>query len=81
MNACIAYPQEEDPYLTKDSVLFHEKFGYSMVGKFHACGYKFNRWYDMVWMEKMIQPHSQHPEPFRTFTEIRLQAAQQFDIQ
>ena len=25
VNACIAYPQEEDPYLTKDSVLFHEK--------------------------------------------------------
>ena len=53
-NACIAYPQIEDEYLTKDSVRFHEKLGYEMVGTFHQCGYKFGRWYDMVWMEKYI---------------------------
>ena len=70
VNACIAYPQEEDPYLTKDSVLFHEKFGYSMVGKFHACGYKFNRWYDMVWMEKMIGEHLEKQPPIVPFSEI-----------
>ena len=70
VNACIAYPQEEDPYLTKDSVLFHEKFGYSMVGKFHACGYKFNRWYDMVWMEKMIGEHLEKQPPIIPFSEI-----------
>lgn len=70
MNACIAYPQEEDPYLTKDSVLFHEKFGYSMVGKFHACGYKFNRWYDMVWMEKMIGEHLEKQTSIIPFSEI-----------
>ena len=53
VNACIAYPQAEDEYLTKDSVLFHEKLGYTMVGTFHQCGYKFHCWYDMVWMEKI----------------------------
>lgn len=52
--ACIAYPQEEDEYLTADSVHFHEHLGYQMVGKFHRCGYKFNRWYHMVWMEKLL---------------------------
>lgn len=26
VNACIAYPQAEDEYLTKDSVLFHENW-------------------------------------------------------
>ena len=61
---------EKDPYLTKDSVLFHEKFGYSMVGKFHACGYKFNRWYDMVWMEKMIGEHLEKQPPIVPFSEI-----------
>lgn len=40
-----------------DSVYFHEKLGYQMVGRFHDSGYKFNRWYDMVWMEKMIGEH------------------------
>ena len=70
VNACIAYPQKEDPYLTKDSVFFHEKSGYSMVGKFHACGYKFNRWYDMVWMEKMIGEHLEKQPAIIPFLEI-----------
>ena len=70
LNACIACPAKEDEYLTKDSVLFHEKFGYSMVGKFHACGYKFNRWYDMVWMEKMIGEHLEKQPPIVPISEI-----------
>lgn len=57
MNACIAYPIQDDEYLTKDSVYFHEKQGYRLVGEFHKCGYKFGRWYNMVWMEKLIGEH------------------------
>lgn len=57
VNACIGYPEVEDEYLTWDSVYFHEKQGYQMVGRFHKCGYKFGRWYDMVWMEKFIGEH------------------------
>lgn len=55
--ACIGYPDEEDEHLTRDSVHFHEKMGYSMIGKFNKCGYKFGKWYSMVWMEKMIGEH------------------------
>ena len=29
--------------------------GYRMVGTFHQCGYKFDTWYNMVWMEKHIE--------------------------
>jgi len=57
LNACIAYAEEEDEYLTNDSVRFHEKLGYRMVGEFRQCGYKFHRWYHMVWMEKHIGEH------------------------
>lgn len=57
MNACIAYPTQEDEYLTKDSVYFHQKLGYSLVGEFHQSGYKFHRWYNMIWMEKLIGDH------------------------
>lgn len=32
------------------------------VGRFHNCGYKFDRWYDMIWMEKLIGPHDAHPD-------------------
>lgn len=62
MNACIAYPSGDDPYLTMDSVLFHEKMGYRMVGRFDQSGYKFHRWYDMVWMEKHIGEHPTNPK-------------------
>ncbi len=55
--ACIGYPDEEDEHLTLDSVKFHEKLGYSVIGKFNKCGYKFGTWYSMVWMEKLIGEH------------------------
>ncbi len=52
--ACVAYVEEPDQYLTKQSVLFHERLGFEICGRFHRCGFKFDRWYDMVWMEKII---------------------------
>ncbi|MPM46637.1 Phosphinothricin N-acetyltransferase [bioreactor metagenome] len=58
LNASIAYPAGEDPYLTRDSVEFHQRLGYRVVGRFSQCGYKFDRWYDMVWMEKHIGVHT-----------------------
>ena len=58
MNACIAYPETKDEHLDKNSAEFHAHLGYRMVGEFHKCGYKFNRWYNMVWMEKLIGEHT-----------------------
>lgn len=57
MNACIACPIEENEYVNNDSYEFHKKMGYSLVGKFHNSGYKFNTWFDMIWMEKLIGDH------------------------
>lgn len=65
MNACIAAPREEDEYLTADSLYFHEKQGFKMVGRFHNSGYKFERWYDMIWMEKLIGEHDSPMGPVR----------------
>lgn len=70
-NACISYPEPEDEYLTRNSVEFHTHLGYRMVGRFHKCGYKFGRWYDMVWMEKMLGEHPEHPEPVLPFQELK----------
>ena len=71
LNACIAVPQKEDEYLTNASVDFHKHFGYKRVGMFHRCGYKFNRWYHMVWMEKMIGEHKSVQPEVKPFTEIQ----------
>lgn len=46
-----------DETITFDSVRFHERLGFVEAGHFHACGYKFGRWYDLLWMEKHIGPH------------------------
>ncbi len=55
MYACIAYPAEEnDRYLTKDSIYFHEKMGFTECGHLTRCGYKFGHYYDMVYMEKRL---------------------------
>jgi phosphinothricin acetyltransferase len=57
MNAAIAYIEQEDEYLTHDSIRFHERLGYKKVAHFHQCGRKFERWYDIIWMEKIIGEH------------------------
>lgn len=67
LNACIGYPETEDEYLTKNSVEFHSHLGYRFVGEFYQCGYKFNRWYNMVWMEKLIGPHRSPQAPVIPF--------------
>lgn len=71
LNACIGYPETEDEYLTRNSVEFHSHMGYEMVGRFHRSGYKFDRWYDMVWMEKMLGEHTVPPAPVVPFPELK----------
>lgn len=79
-NACIAYADAEDPYLNRDSVHFHRQMGYRRVGKFNRCGYKFGRWYHVIWMEKHLGVHSDHPLDFQSFPAIRQLVAAQYGI-
>ena len=65
LNACIAYPEKEDEYLTASSAEFHARLGYRLVGEFRLCGYKFGRWYNMIWMEKLIGEHTSEPQRWR----------------
>lgn len=52
INLCASITEEAEP-----SIRFHAKHGYTKVGHFHKCGRKFNRWLDMIWMEKFIAEH------------------------
>ena len=61
--ACIAYPRVEDEYLTRNSAEFHAHLGFVRAGTFRRCGNKFGRWYDMIWMEKLIGGHGPEPDP------------------
>lgn len=53
--ACVAFAKVEDEYLTAARVKFHERQGFKICGKFTDCGFKFERWYSMIWMEKILE--------------------------
>ena len=49
------------------SIRFHQTLGYVQKVHFPNCGFKFNRWLGLVWMEKRICPVSivkKFPLPF-----------------
>ena len=71
VNACIAFTEKENEYLTNDSYKFHQKMGYTLVGTFHKCGYKFDQWFDMIWMEKIIGKHIQNQPKVLSFPSIK----------
>lgn len=63
--ACITFPGE-------GSIQFHEALGYKTVAHFTASGYKFNKWHDMVWMEKFLCPHALPPASFIPISQLEL---------
>lgn len=54
MYAAITNSEIEDKHFKHGSLEFHKKLGFTFVGEFRNCGYKFDKWYNLVWMEKRI---------------------------
>ena len=46
--ACISLPNEA-------SLALHRKRGYQQVAHFPKIGYKFDRWHDIVWLQKSLE--------------------------
>ena len=70
MYACIAYTDTPDEHLSNNSPEFHAHMGFELTAKFPKCGYKFNKWYDMIWMHKEIGSHTDAPLPVIPVTEV-----------
>ena len=68
--ACIAHTDTADEYLSLDSEMFHVHMGFKICGTFRNCGFKFGRWYSMVWAEKQIASHEGNPAPFTTISQL-----------
>ena len=68
--ACIGVPEVDDEHLTRNSADFHAHLGYTQVGEFKKCGYKFNRWYNMIWMEKIVGEHKENQPAIINANEI-----------
>ena len=54
MLAGVAYCEKEDEYLSHDSFKFHSKMGFTKVAHMESIGKKFDRWYDLLWMQKKL---------------------------
>lgn len=71
MNACIAVTHNPDETLDNNSMDFHNKMGFRYVGRFNNSGYKFNRFYDMIWMEKLLREPKEPFDDFRPFSTLK----------
>lgn len=40
------------------SIGIHKTFGFEQVGYFEKAGYKFNRWLDLVWLQKELNDYN-----------------------
>lgn len=61
----------EDEYSDYNSIQFHEKMGYRYAGELKDCGYKFHRWYTLVYMDKQIGVTQENMPPVRDFAAVR----------
>lgn len=45
----------DERFVTGESLKFHARHGYVQEGRLRATGYKFERWYDIVFMTKKLR--------------------------
>lgn len=64
LTAHISCTNQEDEHLNNASAAFHAHMGYREIGRFVKCGYKFGKWYDVVWMQKCLRDLPEKPAPF-----------------
>ena len=58
----------DDAYVTDGSICFHERMGYTKIGEYRLCGYKFGQWYNVAWFEKHLGTIPENPDPFIPFS-------------
>lgn len=52
------------------SMIFHQKFGFTFIGTYHKTGYKFGKWHDVAWLEKIINEHAEKPETLKSLSDL-----------
>ena len=62
--------REDDAFVTDASIRFHEKTGYTRIGEYHLCGYKFGQWYNVAWFEKVLGIRPEKPSSFIPFSAL-----------
>lgn len=70
IHACITNKDGSDEHVTNDSELFHSRMGFEFAGKHKNCGYKFGKWYNIIWMDKVLRDVTDTAEKFIPFPEL-----------
>ncbi|WP_298565434.1 GNAT family N-acetyltransferase [uncultured Phascolarctobacterium sp.] len=52
------------------SIDFHKALGFRDLGPHPKAGYKFNRWLDIVWMDKQLSQPAGNPQPLKPVTAL-----------
>lgn len=65
---CNAYAAYTEP--NEKSRRFHEKCGFTPIGTFRHTGFKFGRWHDVTWMEKVLRPAEESPPVLKSIREL-----------
>ena len=68
--ACVTESRVANEYITKKSVEFHQHMGYERVGTIREAGYKFQFWYDLVFLKKQIGDYIIEPAEIVAFPDI-----------
>lgn len=61
--ARIVFADPEDEFLVNASARFHEAIGFRKAAEFHRVFHKFGRWYNAIWMEKLLGDHDEGAMP------------------
>lgn len=69
--ALITAPPTEEERRSYNSMHFHEKMGYHLIGRIENSGYKFNRWFDTVLMDKRLGVPTETMQHIKSFDDVR----------
>lgn len=69
--ALITPPMTKDDEAVYASMHFHEKMGYELAGRIENSGYKFERWFDTITMQKQLNTPVSPMPSIKSFEEVR----------
>ena len=69
--ALITPPMTREDEEVYASMHFHEKMGYELAGRMKNSGYKFNRWFDTITMQKQLNTPGSPMTSIKSFEAVR----------
>lgn len=69
--ALITPPMTKEDEAVYASMHFHEKMGYELAGRIENSGYKFERWFDTITMQKQLNTPVSPMPSIKSFEEVR----------